>query len=313
MARRKIGIIGAGQVGAATARSLMYRGLADVIISDIIEGMPQGKALDIAQSRPVDRVDSTIKGTNILDEMKDCEIIVLTAGVPRKPGMTREDLLNVNANIVKEVANSIKKFGAEPILVVVTNPLDVMTYLALKLTGFDRRKVFGMAGVLDSIRFSHFVAERLGVSVKDISAMVLGSHGDSMVPMPRYTTVAGVPITDLLPKDDIEQLVKRTRNAGTEIVGLLKTGSAFYAPGDSVAAMVESILNDENRIMPCATYLNGEYGLEDVVIGVPVKLGEGGIKEIIQLKLTEEEKAGLTRSAGIVKENIGILKKLVGL
>lgn len=307
MARIKIGVVGAGQVGATTAHILSMADLGDVILSDIIEGMPKGKALDISQSRPIGRYDSKIYGTNAIEDMRECDIVVITAGFPRKPGMSREDLLRTNADIVKGACETIKKMGNNPILIIVTNPLDVMTYLALKVTGFNKKRVMGMAGVLDSIRFSHFISEKLQVSVKDINALVLGGHGDLMVPMPRYTTVAGVPLSELISKEDIDALAKRTANAGTEIVGLLKTGSAYYAPATSIVAMIDAIVKDENRILACAAYLEGEYGFKNVVIGVPVKLGAGGVKEVVELKLTPEEQAGLKKSADFVNENIKLL------
>lgn len=308
MPRPKVGIVGAGNVGASAAFMLLKNDLCDVVLSDIVEGMPQGKALDMSESRQIDHHDAWAMGTNRVEEMKDCKIVCITAGVPRKPGMTREQLLDINTGIVKSVCGALKSVGANPILIVVTNPLDVMTYAALKLTGFPRERVIGMAGVLDSNRFAHFVAEKLQVSPKDVSAMVLGSHGDTMVAMPRFTTVAGIPITELLPKDEVDKLCTRTANGGAEIVNLLKTGSAFYAPGSAIAAMVEAILHDSNRVMPCSVYLQGEYGLNDVVVGVPVKLGEGGVRQILPLKLTPEEDAALRKSAAVVSENVKILK-----
>lgn len=308
MKKAKIGIVGAGQVGATAAHIIYQRDLGDVYISDVVEGLPQGKGLDMMESRSIGRHDSQVYGTNKVEELAICDIAVITAGLPRKPGMSREDLLNTNAKIVRDVCGGLRKGGMKGIIIVVTNPLDVMTYLAMKVMDFDKRRVIGMAGVLDSARFSFFVAEKLGVSAKDISAMVLGGHGDSMVPMPRYTTVSGIPITDLMPKQDIDKLIQRTRDGGAEIVALLKMGSAFYAPGDSIACMVEAIVKDENRVLSCACYLDGEYGLKDVVVGVPAKLGAGGVKEVIQLKLTDDEKAALRKSADGVKENIKLLK-----
>jgi malate dehydrogenase len=270
--------------------------------------MPQGKGLDMAQLRPIGFYDATVTGTNNINDMNGCDIVVLTAGVPRKPGMTREELLSTNEKIVRDVCTDVKDFKPQPILIVVTNPLDVMTYLALKVTGFPKERVFGMAGVLDSTRLAHFVAEKLSVSVKDVQAMVLGSHGDTMVALPRYTTIAGVPVTEMLSSDDIAQIITRTRKAGGEIVALLKTGSAYHAPAMAVAVMVEAIVKDENRVLPCAAYLEGEYDLNDVVIGVPVKLGHGGIKEIVKLKLNEDELKALHKSADVVKSNVKLLK-----
>ena len=308
MPRPKVGIVGAGNVGASAAFSLAKDGVCDVILSDIVEGLPQGKALDMSESRQIDGHDTGVTGTNDVADMKDCEIVVITAGLPRKQGMSREQLLEINTGIIREVCGKLKDSGADPILIVVTNPLDVMAYAAWKITGFPKHRVIGMAGVLDSNRLAHFVAEKLQVSVRDISPMVLGGHGDSMVSLPRFTTVSGIPITELMSAEDIEALVDRTRHGGAEIVGLLKKGSAYYAPGASIAAMVRSILHDENRILPCSAYLEGEYGLNGVYLGVPCKLGEGGLKQILELKLTKKEQDELNKSAAIVKENIEILK-----
>ena len=310
MPRVKVGIVGAGNVGASAALMLLKKDLCDVVLCDIpqVDGMPQGKALDMSESRQVDHHDAKAAGTTKVEDLNDCSIVVITAGLPRKPGMTREELLGKNAAIIGDVTGKLKAAGAEPILIVVTNPLDVMTYAALKKTGFPRKRVLGMAGVLDSNRFAHFVAEKLQVSPKDVAAMVLGSHGDTMVAMPRFTTVAGIPITELLSKEEIDGLCKRTRDGGIEIVNLLKLGSAYYAPGSSIVTMVESILHDANRILPCSVLLEGEYGLKDVVVGVPCKLGEGGLKEIVQVKLTADEQAALEKSAGVVRENIKALK-----
>ncbi len=308
MPRPKVGIVGAGNVGASAALILLKNDLCDVVLSDIVEGLPQGKSLDMSESRQVDHHDAWAFGTNKVEDMRECQIVCITAGVPRKPGMTREQLLDINTGIVRDVCSKLKSVGANPILVVVTNPLDVMTYAAQKLTGFPRERVLGMAGVLDSNRFAHFVAEKLQVSPKDISAMVLGSHGDTMVAMPRFTTVSGIPITELLPKDEIDALCKRTANGGIEIVNLLKQGSAYYAPGSAIASMVEAILHDSNRVLPCSVLLRGEYGLNDVVVGVPCKLGEGGLKQILQVKLTSEEDAALRKSAAVVAENVKLLK-----
>jgi len=308
MARPRVGIVGAGNVGAAAAFILAKRNLCDVLLSDIVEGLPQGKGLDMNECRQIDHHEGAVTGTNRIEDMKDCAVVVITAGVPRKPGMTREQLLDINTNIIRDVCGKLKSTGASPVLIVVTNPLDVMTYAALKITGFPKRRVLGMAGVLDSNRFAHFVAERLQVSPRDVQAMVLGSHGDTMVALPRFTTVGGIPITELLPKEECDKLAIRARDGGAEIVALLKTGSAYYAPGSSIAAMVESILYDQNRVLPCSAYLEGEYGLSDVVVGVPCRIGEGGLKQILEVKLQPEELAALKRSADVVKENVRLLK-----
>jgi len=307
MPRPKVGIVGAGNVGAAAAFILAKRNLCDVLLSDIVEGLPQGKALDMNECRQVDHHSTRVTGTNNVADMKDCQVVVITAGVPRKPGMTREQLLDINAGIIKDVCSKLTGAGAKPVLVVVTNPLDVMTYAALKVTGFPRNRVIGMAGVLDSNRYAHFIAERLQVSAKDISAMVMGSHGDTMVPLPRFTTVGGIPITELLSKEECDQLAVKARDGGIEIVNYLKT-SAWLAPGSSIAAMVESILYDENRVLPCSCYLDGEYGLKDVVVGVPAKIGDGGVKEILKIKLTADEMAAVKKSADVVAENCRLLK-----
>ena len=307
MPRARVGIVGAGNVGAACAFILQKKGICDVVMSDIVEGVPQGKALDMNECRQVDHHSTRVTGTTNVADMKDCQVVVITAGVPRKPGMTREQLLDINAGIIKDVCSKLLATGAKPVIIVVTNPLDVMTYAALKITGFPRNRVLGMAGVLDSNRYAHFIAERLQVSPRDIHAMVLGSHGDTMVPVPRFTTVAGIPITELLPKEECDALAIKARDGGIEIVNYLKT-SAWLAPGSSIAAMVEAVINDENRVLPCSAYLDGEYGLKDVVVGVPCKIGDGGVKEILKVKLTEGEQAALAKSAAVVKENCALLK-----
>jgi malate dehydrogenase len=308
MSRARVGIVGAGNVGASAALLIARSGLADVILSDIVEDMPQGKALDLAQMLAAEAVDGRVAGTNNVAELKDCDLVVVTAGIARKPGMSREQLLDVNAKIVRDCVEPLKSAANPPILLIVSNPLDVMTYLAMKVTGWGRRRVFGMAGVLDSGRMAAFVAMKLGVSMKDVRAMVMGSHGDSMVGLPRYTTVSGIPITELMSAEDVRQIVERTRNGGAEIVKLLKTGSAYYAPGASIAQMVESILRDERRILPSAVYLQGEYGIKDVVVGVPAILGAGGVEKVVELSLTADEKAQLVKSADIVRENCALLK-----
>lgn len=302
--RKKITVVGAGHVGESTALMLAQKELGDVIITDIIEDMPMGKALDLMEMTPLVGIDSNLKGSNDLADLEGSDIVVMTAGLPRKPGMDRMDLLTKNADIVGGVAEGIKKHAPNAIVVVVSNPLDVMTYQMYKTTGFDKKRVMGMAGVLDSTRLRAFVAMELNVSAADVHAMVLGGHGDSMVPLPRYTTVNGIPITELLPKDKIDALIQRTKVGGGEIVKLLKTGSAYYSPAMSAVQMVESILKDKKRIVPAAAYLDGEYGLSNVYVGVPVKLGSEGVEEIIELKLTDEEMAMLKSSAEEVAKGI---------
>lgn len=301
---KKVSVIGAGNVGATTALFIAERELANVVLVDIVEGIPQGKGLDMTEAAPIVRFDAKIKGTNDYLAIAKSDIVVVTAGLPRKPGMTRLDLLQINASIIGEVSRNIAKYAPNSIVIMVTNPVDVMTYHSWKVTGFPCNRVMGQAGVLDSARFAAFIAMELEVSVEDISAMVLGGHGDEMVPLPRYTTVSGISITELLPEDVINGLIERTRKGGSEIVGLLKTGSAFYAPGAAVAQMVEAILKDKKRILPCSAYLNGQYGIEDVYIGVPVKLGEDGVEEIIELKLNESELNSLQDSASVYKQGI---------
>jgi len=292
-------------VGSSAALKMAQKELGDIVLVDVVEFVADGKALDMAESSPLDGFDVSLVGkTNDYSVIKDSDVVVITAGVPRKPGMTRMDLLMTNAGIVETIANHVRELAPNSIVIVVTNPLDVMTYVAWKVTGFPRERVIGQAGVLDSIRMRYFVAIELGVSVKDVQAMVLGSHGDQMVPLPRYTTVAGVPITELLPPDVIERINDRTRKAGTEIVNLLKTGSAYYAPGAAVAEMVEAIVRDKKRLMPCSVLLKGEYGLNDVFIGVPIILGKNGVEKIVELKLTEEELKALHQSAEEVRKGI---------
>ncbi|MFA0746813.1 malate dehydrogenase, partial [Fervidibacter sp.] len=294
-----------GMVGSSAALKMAQKELGDIVLVDVVEFVAEGKALDIAESSPLDGFDVALDGkTNDYSVIKDSDVVVITAGVPRKPGMTRMDLLMTNAGIVETISNHIRELAPNSIVIVVTNPLDVMTYVAWKVTGFPRERVMGQAGVLDSIRMRYFVAQELGVSVKDVQAMVLGSHGDQMVPLPRYTTVSGVPITELLPPETIERINDRTRKAGTEIVNLLKTGSAYYAPGAAVAEMVEAIVRDKKRLMPCSVLLKGEYGLNDVFIGVPVILGKNGVERIVELKLTEEELKALHQSAEEVRKGI---------
>jgi malate dehydrogenase len=302
--KAKVSVIGAGFVGGTVAQGIARKSLADVSLVDIVEGLPQGKALDIMQAGVVEGSRSRVVGSNDYKDIADSSIVVVTSGIARKPGMSRLDLVKNNARIVKEVVQNIVKYAPKTIILMVTNPLDVMTYQALKISGFTHQRVFGQAGVLDSARFSYFISQELKVPVQNISAMVLGDHGDSMVPVPRYTTVSGVPITELLSEDAIIRLVDRARKGGGEIVALLKTGSAYYAPAASVVAMVEAILGDTKSVMPVSAYLKGEYGLKDIYIGVPVKLGAGGVEEIIELKLNDEEKEALNKSATIYRESI---------
>jgi malate dehydrogenase len=304
----KITVVGAGHVGATTAQRLAELGIAnEVVLIDILEGMPKGKALDLWEAAPVVGYDTRLSGGTDYGLTNGSDIVIVTAGLARKPGMSRDDLLKKNAEIVQGVAREIGTRCPEAIILVVSNPLDVMSYVTFKTTGFDRKRVIGMAGVLDTARFRSFIALELDVSVRDVSAFVLGGHGDSMVPLPRYSTVAGIPLPHLLSEDRIEALVDRTRKGGGEIVELLGSGSAFYAPSAAVVEMAEAILRDRNRILPCAAWLQGEYGLSDVYVGVPVKLGAGGIKEIVEIELTGEEKKALHASAADVKETMSKL------
>ena len=300
--RRKVSIIGAGNVGASAAERLVQRRLADVAMVDIIEGLPQGKALDLNEAGPVDGYDFRLAGSNGYEETRDSDVVVITSGLPRKPGMSRDDLLQKNFEIVKGVTEQVARHSPRAILIVVSNPLDAMAHTALKISGFPRERVLGMAGVLDSARMRFFIAEALGVSVGNTHAFVLGGHGDTMVPLPRYSTVSGIPITELLSKEKIDAIVQRTRDGGIEVVNLLKSGSAYYAPASSIVQMVESILLDEHRILPCAVYLNGEYGHRDLFLGVPARLGAGGLEKVVEIKLTSEEKTALDRSAAAVRE-----------
>lgn len=304
---KKISIIGAGSVGATAAFIIANKELGNVVMVDIVPEMPQGKGLDMSEASPIQRYDSQITGTNDYTDIADSDIVIVTSGLPRKPGMSREDLLHKNAEIVGSVTEQIVKYAPNSIIILVTNPLDIMTYHTWKVSGFPTNRVVGQAGILDSARFRYFIAEALSVSIEDISTMVLGGHGDTMVPLPRYTTVAGIPITELMSEETISQLAERTRNGGGEIVNLLKTGSAFYAPGAAVAQMAEAIIKDKNRILPCSAYLTGQYGINDVYIGVPVKLGANGVEEIIELRLTASELAALQKSANIYREGISLL------
>lgn len=304
----KITVIGAGNVGATTAQYIADKELAnEIILVDVIEGLPQGKGLDMYESAPVGKFDTRIIGTNSYEQTANSDIIVITAGLARKPGMSRDDLQSTNANIVKSCTEQAAIKSPQAIIIVVSNPLDVMTYVALKVSGFERHRVIGMAGILDSSRFRTFIAMELGVSVEDISTLVLGGHGDSMVPLPRYTTIAGIPLPELMNKEALDRLVKRTRDGGIEIVNFLKTGSAYYAPASSVVQMIEAIVKDKKRILPCAVYLQGEYGIKDTVAGIPIKLGRKGVEDIIQIKLTPDEQSALAKSAADVKANINKL------
>jgi len=308
MGRKKISIIGAGFVGATAAHWAAAKELGDIVLVDILEGIPQGKALDLFEAGPIEGFDAKVIGSNGYEETKDSDVIIITSGVPRKPGMSREDLLDINRKIIESVITQVTEKSSKAILIMVTNPLDTMTYLAFKKSGFPRERVMGMAGVLDTARFRAFIAMELGVSVEDIQALLLGGHGDEMVPLPRYTTVSGIPLSQLLSKEAIDRLVDRTRKGGGEIVNLLKTGSAFYAPSAGAVQMAEAILKDKKRILPCCVYLNGEYGLKDICFGVPIKLGAKGIESIIELPLTDEEKGLVLKSAESVKKSIAELK-----
>ena len=306
----KITVVGAGNVGATTAQRLAEKELCDVVLVDIVDGVPQGKALDLTEAAPVEKHDAHLIGTNGYEDTTGSDIVIITAGIPRKPGMSRDDLIGTNANIVKNVAQEIAARSPEAILIIVSNPLDAMCHVAYAASQFPKNRVIGMAGVLDSARFRAFISMELGVSVENTHAFVLGGHGDTMVPLPRYSTVAGIPITELMTAERIESLVDRTRNGGAEIVALLKTGSAYYAPASAAVEMAESILKDKKKILPCAALLQGEYGYNDLFIGVPVKLGRAGIEEIIEIKLTDDEQAALNKSAAAVEELKGVLAKL---
>ena len=307
---KKVTVVGAGNVGATAAQRLAEKQIADVVLVDIIEGVPQGKALDLTQAAAIEKHDCHVTGANAYDATAGSNIVIITAGIPRKPGMSRDDLISTNAGIVKSVTQEVASRSPEAVLIIVSNPLDAMCHVAFDACGFPKERVVGMAGVLDSARFRAFIAMELNVSVENTHAFVLGGHGDTMVPLPRYSTVAGIPITELLSADRIEALVERTRNGGAEIVGLLKTGSAFYAPASAAVEMAESILKDKKKILPCAAYLQGEYGINDLFIGVPVKLGAKGVEEIIEITLLEQEKQALQKSAAAVQELKDLLKTL---
>ena len=302
---KKITVIGAGNVGATTAQRAAEKQLAEeIVLLDVLEGTPQGKALDVWESAPVESFDTAVIGSNDYRDTAGSGIVIITAGLPRKPGMSRDDLLAANAKIVKEVTGKVVEFSPQSIIIVVSNPLDVMTYVALKVSSFERHRVLGMAGILDTARFRLFIAKELDVSVRDVSAMVLGGHGDSMLPLIRYTTIGGVPISEFLPKEKIDKLVDRARKGGIEIVNYLKTGSAFYAPSSAAIEMAEAIVRNNKRVLPCSAWLEGEYGISGVYCGVPVKLGKNGIERIIELDLTSEESAALKKSADEVRTNI---------
>lgn len=307
---KKVTVVGAGNVGATAAQRLAEKELCDVVLVDIIEGVPQGKALDLTEAAPVEIHDAHVAGANSYEASADSDIVIITAGIPRKPGMSRDDLLATNKNIIKSVTKEVVKYSPQAILIIVSNPLDAMCHVAMEESGFPKERVIGMAGVLDSARFRSFISAELDVSVENIHALVLGGHGDTMVPLPRFSTVSGIPITELLSAARIEELVTRTRNGGAEIVSLLKTGSAYYAPASAAVEMAESILKDKKKILPCAAYLTGEYGVSGLFVGVPVKLGKNGIEQIISLNLTAEEKQALAKSAAAVRELVEAMKKL---
>jgi len=310
--RNKVSIIGAGNVGATTAQRIMEKSLADVVLFDIIEGAPQGKALDISEAAPISNSDISITGTNNYDETADSDIIVITAGLARKPGMSRRDLLEKNVRIVKDVTEEVIKRSQNSILIIVTNPMDLMTYLSWTVSGFSKQLVMGMGGALDSARFRFFISQELKVSVENIQAFVLGGHGDLMVPLARFSTVAGVPVTEIMEKSQIERIIDRTKFGGGEIVELLKTGSAYVAPAAAITEMVEAILLDKKKIIPSAVYLEGEYGIKDLFVGVPVKLGRGGVEEIVEINLSNEEKGEFYKSVDRVRSGVEEIKQILG-
>jgi malate dehydrogenase len=305
--RKKVTVVGAGNVGATAAHWLAAAELADIVLIDIIEGVPEGKGLDLLEAMPIAKRDVNVLGTGNYEDTANSDIVIITAGVPRKPGMSRDDLLNINYKIMSDVVGKVVKYSPSSILIVVSNPLDAMAQAAFKQSGFSRNRVIGMAGVLDSARFRAFIAKELNVSVENVTAFVLGGHGDTMVPLPRFSTVAGIPLPELMPKETIDRLVQRTRDGGAEIVKLLKTGSAFYAPSAAAVEMTEAILKDKKKILPCAAYLEGEYGIKGLFVGVPCKLGARGIEQIVQIKLTPDEQSALEKSAGAVKELVAVI------
>ncbi len=306
--RNKVTVVGAGNVGASAAQRIVEKHLADVVLIDVIDGIPQGKALDLWESAPVEGFDCRLRGTGSYDDTAGSDVVVITAGLARKPGMSRDDLLFKNYEIVKGVTEEIVRRSPKAILVVVTNPLDAMAQTALKVSGFPKQRVVGMAGVLDSARFRSFIAEALDVSVENVHAMVLGGHGDTMVPLPRFTTIAGIPLPLLMPAEKIDALVERTRNGGAEIVAYLKTGSAYYAPSSAIVEMVDSILRDRKKILPCSVYLEGEFGIQGLYVGVPAKLGRDGVERVIDLPLSDAERSALRGSADAVRELVEKLK-----
>ena len=305
--RKKVTIVGAGNVGATAAHWIASKELADVVLIDVVEGVPQGKGLDLLEAMPIEKRDSHIIGTNDYADTANSDIVVITAGIPRKPGMSRDDLLQTNYKIMSDVVSKVVANSPNTILIIVSNPLDAMAQAAYRQAKFNRERVIGMAGVLDSARFRTFIAEELNVSVENVTAFVLGGHGDTMVPLARYSTVAGIPITELIPKDRVDAIVQRTRDGGAEIVKYLKTGSAYYAPSAATVEMVEAILKDKKKILPCAVYLQGEYGIDGFYVGVPCKLGARGLEQIIEIKLTPEEDAALKKSADAVKELCSVI------
>ncbi|HJY05621.1 MAG TPA: malate dehydrogenase [Bryobacteraceae bacterium] len=307
--RKKVTVVGAGNVGANTAQKIASKELADVVLVDVVEGVPQGKSLDMLESAPVEGFDVKITGTNAYDETADSDIVVITAGIARKPGMSRDDLLMTNYGVIKGVTEQVAKRSPSAILILVTNPLDAMCWTAAKASGFPRERVIGMAGVLDTARFRTFIAEELNVSFENVTAMVLGGHGDTMVPLVRFTNVSGIPISELMDQQTIDRLVQRTRDGGAEIVKHLKTGSAYYAPAASTCEMVESILKDKKKVLPCAVHLEGEYGIHGLFVGVPVKLGAKGVEQIYEIKLSAEESGALKKSAAAVQELVNVLEQ----
>jgi malate dehydrogenase len=307
---KKVTVVGAGNVGATAAQRLAEKELCDVVLIDIAEGLPQGKTLDLMQAAAIEKHDAKLTGSNGYEESKDSDVVIITAGIPRKPGMSRDDLISTNAGIVKAVTKEIARLSPNAVLIIVSNPLDAMCHVAYEASGFPKNRVIGMAGVLDSARFRAFIAMELNVSIENTHAFVLGGHGDTMVPLPRFSTVAGIPITELISKERIDAMVQRTANGGAEIVKLLKTGSAYYAPSSAAVEMAEAILKDKKKILPCAAMLDGEYGIKDLFIGVPVKLGKNGVEQVIEIALTAEEKKALMKSADAVQELKELLKTM---
>ncbi|HEY1613617.1 MAG TPA: malate dehydrogenase [Rhizomicrobium sp.] len=315
MPRPKIALIGGGQIGGTLAHLVALKELGDIVLFDIVEGLPQGKTLDIAQAGPIEGYDAKFKGTNSYADIAGADVVIVTAGVARKPGMSRDDLLGINLKVMGAVGEGIRTHAPNAFVICITNPLDAMVWALRQLSGLPHNKVVGMAGVLDSARFRHFLAEELNVSVEDVSAFVLGGHGDTMVPMPRFSTVAGIPLPELvkmgwIKQERLDQIVQRTRDGGAEVIALLKTGSAFYAPATAAIAMAESYLKDKKRVLPCAAYVNGPYGIKDLYVGTPVVIGEKGVERIVELDLTDDERAQLTKSADAVKGLIDACKKL---